>query len=140
MKRRSHPSGYTLIELLIVVAIIGVLAAVAVLGYLDVQKKAKVSEATSNLGAIWKMQENYHMEYGTYARPSGELSAGQYDGTVGWHDLGFFPLGTTRYGYEVLQADDDSFLARARGNIDRDAANDVWMIDEIGALRHAEID
>ena len=48
--------GFTLIELMIVVAIIGILAAIAIPNFLKFQAKSKQSEAKTNLGAIFTGQ------------------------------------------------------------------------------------
>src|SRR2546422_9058413 len=51
------PEGFTLIELMIVVAIIGILAAVAILNFMRYQAKAKQAEAKIGLGGIWTRSE-----------------------------------------------------------------------------------
>ena len=64
--RRNKQKGFTLIELMIVVAIIGILAAIAIPNYLSYTCKAKQSEAKSNLGAMATCQEAYNAEFDTY--------------------------------------------------------------------------
>ncbi len=136
-KRRN---GFSLIELLIVVAIVGILSTIAIPNFYGMQKRAKTTEAKSNLGAVWELQEAYRIEFSTYIKPSSELSPGVYDGTNGWSEIGFYPQGSTRYEYEIVSANQVSFVARAKGNIDYDSDQDVWMIDEGGQLVHIESD
>ena len=51
-KKNTKKSGFTLIELMIVVAIIGILAAVAIPAFINYMKRAKTSEATVNMKSI----------------------------------------------------------------------------------------
>lgn len=62
--RAQH--GFTLIELMVVVAIIGFLAAIAIPAYTDYVTKGKVAEATSTLGDLKVKMEQYYQDNRTY--------------------------------------------------------------------------
>ena len=58
--------GFTLIELMIVVAIIGILAAIAIPNFLKYQAKSKQSEAKVNLKGVFTSETSYFSENNTY--------------------------------------------------------------------------
>lgn len=58
--------AFTLIELLIVVAIIGILAAIAVPNFLNAQMRAKVSRVVSDMKALSVAEEQYRIDRGQY--------------------------------------------------------------------------
>jgi type IV pilus assembly protein PilA len=58
--------GFTLIELMIVVAIIGLLAALAIPNFIKFQARARQSEARTNLKAAWSAQKSYYGDKQTY--------------------------------------------------------------------------
>src|SRR5688572_5616461 len=65
-KRLKGQKGFTLIELMIVVAIIGILAAIAIPNFLQYQMKSRQSEAKTNLQAIKTSQVAFQAEQGCY--------------------------------------------------------------------------
>ena len=64
--KKSAQRGFTLIELMIVVAIIGILAAVAIPMFMDSMKKAKNSEAKIQLNKIGKSIKEYAIKEATF--------------------------------------------------------------------------
>ncbi len=111
------PSGFTLIELMIVVAIVGILAAVAIPVMSGYVKRSKAAEAFNVLQGIREKEEAYFGEYRRYTRnlpqfPAPAAACGtcrnetvawdfaQAGGAL-WQQLGFAPDGPTYYTYWV---------------------------------------
>lgn len=127
-KRFHGRKGFTLIELMIVVVIIGILAALAIPRFMQATTKSKQSEAKQLLKQIYTMQRAYRQEQGTYAHNAEVVIAG------GRFDLiGVEIQGEAKYTY-TMAADENTFSCEATANLDDDVAIDTWTIDQDGNL------
>lgn len=135
--QRINDNGFTLIELMIVVAIIGILAAVAIPQFANYQRKAKTSEARISLYAISVGQFAYHAETELFVdcepNPIEAPSniKGKWDpNNEGFNEIGFRPKDpAVYYQYASESADPMSdYLATATGNLDGDSVEAVYQI------------
>jgi len=135
-KLNTRRGGFTLIELMIVVAIIGILAAIAIPNFLRFQLKAKSSEGKTNLSAIRTAEESYYAEYGVYvpalASPTAvaqNLKTTYVDAVAneGFAIVGWSPEGDVFFNYAVETAtNDDGFMASASADIDANGTGQIW--------------
>ncbi len=135
-------SGFTLVELMIVVAIIGILAAIAIPSYLKFQAKTKRSEVKANLSAIYSAELSYYSENDTFSTSFATIrwvpvgSKKYYSYSVGNEIYGLSVSGNPQPGGISPGAGLYSFSAYGWGNIDTDTAVDVWKIDEYKTLQN----
>ncbi len=132
----KQKKAFTLIELMIVVAIIGILAAIAVPNFVKFQCRSKQSEAKGNLKALYVAQEAYRAENDTYGSVTA-ISAGNITSNVS-NQIGFVPKGgKTRYRYEVEDSDSTTFLATASAASASIADQpDKWTISQANDLQN----
>ncbi len=141
-----NQKGFTLIELMIVVAIIGILAAIAIPNFLKYQAKARQSEARTNLGAVFVAETSYYGEQARYSdfdaigfalvastnrytyramATTGSGSAGPVQvinaGVGANSDEGTPPAASTANG----------FTATAAANLDTDTVLDQWHVNHV---------
>jgi type IV pilus assembly protein PilA len=84
--RLKRDEGFTLVELMVVVAIIGLLSAVAIPNFKKYQAKSKTSEAKLQLASLYSAETSWYSDYDYYATclnlqgfdPSGEVGARYY--------------------------------------------------------------
>ena len=161
--------GFTLIELMIVVAIIGILAAIAIPNFVAYQAKSKQSEAKVSLGAIFTSAVAYQAE-----SQNPQSYAPSVISQIGWQ-----PSGTPRYSFWYMDgvnvatgagttisrfngsstatapcnvttapasggftvgATSSGFTAGAKGNIDGDTTCDHWFMNDLRNLQNTQND
>jgi len=121
MHRKKFSKGFSLIELLIVIAVIGILAAVAVPAYYNHILRTRQADAYHNLLDIKAAQEMFYTQYNKY----GSFA----DGDTFSDLLSFDPADSIYYGYRFTSADTNTYTAKAVGKYKK-LTNNIIRITE----------
>lgn len=130
---RNHRSnkGFTLIELMIVVVIIGILAALAIPRFMRATTKSKQTEAKTILKQIYTMEHAYRQEYNLYWGDGVSASA---LAPTAFARIGVDIGATARYVYTMVAGANTFTCTAVATNLDDDASDDEWTIDDTGTL------
>jgi general secretion pathway protein G len=97
MKKQS---GFSLVELMVVLVVIGILAGIAIPRYMGVSDKAKLSEFKNVLKQAVSLYNSFYQEHETYVTPTGNIENGN-------DDIGFdLPEGESRFTYSSIESPD----------------------------------
>ena len=140
---RKNADGFSLIELMVVVGIIGILAAIAIPVFSSYLQRSKVAEAASFVSEIKNRQESYRADFGQYCAvatgvafadasyfPTGTPPQNGIKTTWApaaaspWHQLGANPDGAVRFQYATIAGLPGTTPTANPSNIN---GNDFWF-------------
>jgi type IV pilus assembly protein PilE len=131
IRRIKYQNGFTILELMVVGAVLGILVGIAIPIYLSYLKRARQVEAPAALNEVKRLESMYFAFNGGY-------------GTL--DEIGYHPTASLRYYTMTLElipssnGQPASFKATAAGNVDSDPDDDIWTIVPDGTPEHVQVD
>lgn len=133
---RRVRTGFTLVEIMIVVAIMGILAAIAVPNFMQMQAKAKRAELPTIVVAISDSQVAYHVANDVFVDissfvPGGAPGKGVRDWPTGsgFETLGWAPDGAVRGNYKTELNGTTIFSVTGECDVDGDGTKATYYLN-----------
>ena len=122
-------AAFTLVELMIVVAIIGILAAIAIPNFVAMQYRSKRAEVPANVDGIKMAELAYEATYDAFIQqtsfyPSSAVGKGQVDWPAGsaFDTIGWSPDGRVRGAYKVVSLSSTDLRVTGISDVDGDGS------------------
>jgi prepilin-type N-terminal cleavage/methylation domain-containing protein len=131
--KKHHRSGFTIVELLVVISIIALLFALTIGGFTYAQKSAARSRTSVALNAMKSGLERYHKEFGEYPAPQNPddtISYGSKTYEVGGATMLYQALSGDGYDNIVIaQTSSNAGQASSNGSLDESESKNVMLTD-----------
>jgi prepilin-type N-terminal cleavage/methylation domain-containing protein len=125
--------GFSILELMIALAIVGLLAAIALPFFHTYQLRSKSAEVKSNLGALRVLEESYFSTHDAFLAAAPEppvipgATTAAFVPNAAFTALGFAPEGRVYFSYGAsVSADGTGYTADAAADIDADGFPQIW--------------
>lgn len=131
-KKHHQKRGFTLLETLIIITIIGILVAIGLTSYTNIQARARDTKRKNDLDSLQEAVELYHLDYDTYPASALIDWGGSFtDGsTVYMAEVPQDPSGNT-YVYEYLEVEDGYRLYSTLENVNDEDFSGWYYSDDI---------
>ena len=123
--------GFTLLELMIVVVIVGILAAMAIPRFMSAGLRARQAEAKEILRQVYTMQRAYRQEFDVYF---GNAVTANTGAPMAYSRIQVEIMPSALYTYTMVAGVLTFTCTATCGVLDDDAAVDSWTINEQGDL------